>query len=101
MTDYFSTELLELEQLGFEKAHLEALYRSDKTVRAEIFLDAEGRTIEEKKASVEINPKVIEMRDLINDATLEYETIKLKRSTREVYINAWQTASANRRQGNV
>src|SRR5271154_4261220 len=67
-----------------------------KRVRARIFVGESG-AVELKKAKAETFPEVIKMDDEYCNATLEFETLKAKRSRAEILIDVYRTLEASRR----
>ena len=67
-----------------------------KRVRARVFVGESG-AVELKKAKAETFPEVIKADDEYCNATLEFETLKAKRSRAEILIDVYRTLEASRR----
>jgi hypothetical protein len=67
-----------------------------KRTRSRVFVTQEG-SVEARKAAAEVHKDVIEADDTYIAATLEYETIKARRSRAEIVIDVWRSIEASRR----
>lgn len=67
-----------------------------KRARARIYVTEEG-AVELRKAKVEGHPDVIEADTNLCQATLEFETLKARRSRAEIVIDVWRSCEASRR----
>jgi hypothetical protein len=67
-----------------------------KRVRARVFVGEDG-SVELKKAKAEMFPEVVKMDEEYCQATLEFETLKAKRSRAEILIDVYRTLEASRR----
>ncbi len=67
-----------------------------KRVRARVFVGESG-AVELKKAKAETFPEVIRADEEYCSATLEFETLKAKRSRAEILIDVYRTLEASRR----
>lgn len=94
---YLATTDEESAELKTQVARCEYL---GKRIRARQFLMAEG-SVEAKKATAETSQEALLADEDLSRAILAYEKIRAKRTTEELVIEVWRTASANRRQGNV
>lgn len=68
-----------------------------KRVRARIFVTAEGKSVEERKAKAENHADVIEADEGLCQATEYFETLKAKRSRAEIVIDVWRSINASLR----
>jgi hypothetical protein len=76
------------------KSHLIDLARN------RIFLTETGNNAE-RTAKAETNPEVIQATDEWLKVYVESEKMRNRRTTADLIIRTWQTASANRRQGHM
>jgi hypothetical protein len=67
-----------------------------KRARSRLFVSAEG-SVEMRKAAAEGHSDVILADDALVAATLEYETLKARRSRAEIVIDVFRTLEASRR----
>jgi hypothetical protein len=67
-----------------------------KRARARVFVGESG-AVELKKAKAETFPEVVKADEEYCNATLEFETLKAKRSRAEILIDVWRTLEASRR----
>jgi hypothetical protein len=67
-----------------------------KRTRARVYVGEEG-AVELRKAKVEGFPEVIHADDEFCKATLEFETLKARRSRAEIVIEVWRSIEASRR----
>jgi hypothetical protein len=68
-----------------------------KRVRARAFM-AEGLgSVEARKANAEAHPDVIGADDALIAATLDFESLKARRSRAEIVIDVWRSVEASRR----
>jgi len=67
-----------------------------KRVRARVFVTEEG-AIEVRKAKAESHADVIAADESLCTSTLEFETLKAKRSRAEILIDVYRTLEASRR----
>ncbi len=82
------------------KALLEGLTRQEKTVKAVAFLSAEGK-VAERTARAESCAEFTGHSRKIEDATLDFETLRNRRNTAAMVIEMWRSLNANQRRGNV
>lgn len=82
------------------KAHLEGLQEQRKTVKAMMFMQAEGaqQTREQQAYNSDEYKQHIEK---IENAVLDFETLKQKRLTEALIIEVWRSCNSNRRTGNI
>jgi hypothetical protein len=71
-----------------------------KTVRARLYLQASG-TVEERKASAEIDIETIRAEEERFAVEAAYEKLKARRFREELIIECWRTESANLRKGGI
>jgi hypothetical protein len=71
-----------------------------KVARAEAFRKATG-SVESRKAEAETSIAVAAADGEFNEATVEYETVRNRRSTAVTIIDMYRTEEASRRQGHV
>lgn len=69
-----------------------------KRVRARVFVSEQG-SIEVRKALAEGHADVIAADESLCASTLEFETLKAKRSRSEILIDVYRTLEASRRKG--
>jgi hypothetical protein len=78
-----------------------ALLRCDilcKRTRSRVFVTAEGNGgVEARKAYAEAHPDVIGADDALVAATLDFESLKARRSRAEIVIDVWRSVEASRR----
>jgi hypothetical protein len=67
-----------------------------KRIRARVFVGESG-AVELKKAKAETFPEVMKADEEYCNATLEFETLKAKRSRAEILIDVYRTLEASRR----
>lgn len=79
---------------------LAGLDRQEKTIKSVAFLDAVGK-VAEREASAYISQAFCEHITKIENATVDYETMRNKRMTAELIVEVWRSENANRRRGNV
>ena len=72
-----------------------------KTIYAQCFNESMGSTIKQMEMHAYTDPNYIKHIDKINEARVEYETMRLKRKTEETIVEVWRSMNANRRVGNI
>jgi len=82
------------------KSLLEGYVRQDKTIKSTAFLDAQG-TVGERNARAEVSALATEHARKIENATLDYETLRNRRNTAMIVIDFWRSLEASRRKGNI
>lgn len=65
------------------------------------FLVAEGKTVEERKASAETSGAVSTAHEFWMEALVTFERMKAKRATQELIIEVWRSVNASKRKGNL
>ena len=88
------------EPCAMAKAHADALREQLKTIEAMEYLKADG-AVKEREAHARSSVDYKNQTALIEDATAEYETMRLKRATEALIVEVWRTEAANRRAGNI
>jgi hypothetical protein len=78
------------------KTHLMQTEILCKRIRSRVFVTETG-SVEARKAAADVNKDVIDADDGYIEATLEYETIKARRSRAEIVIDVWRSIEASRR----
>ena len=78
------------------KTHLMQTEIMCKRIRSRVFVTETG-SVEARKAAAEVHKDVIEADDGYVAATLEYETVKARRSRAEIVIDVFRTLEASRR----
>ena len=82
------------------KALMVGLTEQTKTVKAIAFLEAQGTVAERDArayASTQYQAHILKLQD----ATMEFETMRNRRLTAEMTIECWRTLQANQRRGNL
>lgn len=67
-----------------------------KRIRARVYTFVEGN-VEARKAQAETNQEVVTADDEYTKATLDFETLKARRSRAEILMDVWRTLEASRR----
>lgn len=67
-----------------------------KRIRARVYTFVEGN-VEARKAQAETNQEVVTADDEYIKATLDFETLKARRSRAEILMDVWRTLEASRR----
>ena len=83
------------------KTNVERQAYAVKKTKALIYLHADGKNIEEKKAIAETSDEVTKATMDYLDAHQESLALENKRKTEELITKIWQSLNANRRQGTV
>jgi hypothetical protein len=91
-------EFLAETDIKFAEAKVQLLHSEilAKRSRARVYVTTEG-AVELRKATVEGHADVIEADSNLCQATLEFETLKARRSRAEIVIDVFRTLEASRR----
>lgn len=82
------------------RALQDGLNRQEKTIKSVAFLESKG-TVAEREALAYTSTAFIDHTIKIENATIDYETIRNRRLTAELIVEVWRSENANRRQGNI
>jgi len=82
------------------KCLYEALDDQKKTVLAIVFMGSKGGAGERAK-NAEGSEEYINHLGKLNDARLDFETLRNKRKSAELQIEMWRSVNSNQRKGNI
>lgn len=82
------------------KSYLEGLQEQRKTVKAVEFMGAEGSAAQKEQAAYSSVAYQNHLKK-IEQAILEFETMRNKRLTAALLVDTWRSCNANRNRGNV
>lgn len=82
------------------KSLMIGLEKQEKTILAMHFLGNSG-AVEERKARAQVTPQYQSWRETYEQAVLDFELYRNKRTTEELIVEVWRSVNANRRHGNV
>ena len=87
----------------YAKAKATRIYleETQRTVRATLFVGAEGKSVAEREAVALSQPEYRDHCEKLRDAVYDEEILRAKRLRYELSIEVWRTKEASRRRGNV
>jgi hypothetical protein len=87
----------------YAKAKATRIYleETQRTVRATLFVGAEGKSVAEREAKALSATEYSEHCAKLRDAVYDEEILRAKRLRYELSIEVWRTKEASRRRGNV
>jgi hypothetical protein len=83
------------------KSLSECLSEQRKTIKATLFLSADGKTNQVREMQAYAHADYKRHLDVMAEAVLDYEILKNKRLRAVATIDVWRSTNANRRKGNL
>ena len=83
------------------KALVEALQESRKSVKAQCFLESDGKSNQAKEAEAYSNPMYLAHLEKLENAIMDFETLKNRRKSAELQIMLFSTTFKYQQQGNI
>ena len=88
------------EKVSRAKAYMLGIDKQEKTILAINFLKTEG-TVAEREANSRVSPEYKTWKEEYENAVVDYEILKNKRSTEVLIIEVWRSLNSQRRRGNI
>ncbi len=89
------------EECARRLGYYEGLKDQKNTIYSECYADQEGDTVKDREMGAYRDERYKYHISAIGEARVEYETVRLKRKTEEIIVEAWRSMNANRRVGNI
>lgn len=87
------------EPAALAKTEVERISYLARRVRARMFLQVEGKSIEERKARAEVSEEVDAVDAQLVEAIAEDERYRARRKTAELIVETWRSILSARKQG--
>ncbi len=90
------------EQHATAKALMKGLEKQEKTVKAKLFIEANGKGgVAEREAIVYASPEYKEWIGKYEDSIVDYEILNNKRLREILIIDVWRSLNSSRNKGNI
>lgn len=83
------------------RGRAEGLAEQRKSIKAMLMLESTEKTGPMKESSAYAHRRYLDHLELLENAIIDYETLKLKRQTESLIVEVWRSTQANKRAGNI